>query len=691
MESAATIDIQGASCAHCGLPVAPLAQGTPASGELFCCHACRLVAGIVGRHEQGEQSWHLLRLGLGALLAMNIMMVSLLLYTGSVEAHTVPLFRLFLLSLAIPTLVILLPPFVRGSDRILSLDLLIALGSLSAFSVSAVNTLRGSGEVFFDTATMLPLLVGVGKLIEASAKRRAADLLHTLETLLPTTALRVGPLGSGEVPLGALRPGDLVRVRAGERVAVDGIVLEGSSSIEESAFSGEFLPRSCAPGDRVIAGTVNGPGTLLVRAEKTGGELLLRRIAEMVREAWAIPSRSDRLAQRAAALFLPAVLIIAASSLVYWSLAGNAGQGMLSALAVLVVACPCTMGIATPLATSLAIARAARSGIVVRGGCVMEEIAAVDTVFFDKTGTLTHGTPVVQEVELLDPQVSEPELLGRLAALESASEHVLGRAIAARARETGVAEGAATQVAVVPGYGISGLVSWQGVTREVRSGNRAFMAVAGAPAPYSGKGDERTEVYVSWEGVVRGRVTLSDSTRSDAAKCVASLAALGVTCVILSGDRLATAAALAREVGVERVEAPRTPAEKLEVVSGAAAAGKRVAMVGDGINDAPALAAAHTGIALGKGMELAKQAGNVVIISGELSRIPWLVALGKETARIIRGNFAWSFAYNAVALAAAAAGILHPLLAALSMAASSLTVLANSLRMARFPDRTGYS
>ena len=647
-----------------------------------------MAAIIIGKQEQGEHSWNLLRLGIGALLAMNIMMISLLLYCGAIETRAVPVFRLLLLALATPALALLIPPFLAGAARELAtkrmnLHALIAGGSLSAFAISAVNAVHGAGEVYFDTATMLPVLVTLGRIIEASAKTRAADLLQSLESLLPERALRVTAADPEEVRLDLLRPGDLVRVRPGERIAVDGRILEGTSKIEEAAFSGEFLPRLCRPGDTVIAGTVNGTGTLLVQAEKTGEELLLHGIIDQIQDAWRNPSGAERIAERAAAVFIPAVLIIAAGSILGWSLHGDAGQGLLSALSGLVVACPCTMGIATPLATSLAIARAAKAGIVVRGGSVMERMAAIDTVFFDKTGTLTVGQPVVQEILAMDPLLDRNELLGRLAALERAGEHALGRAVLAKARESGVAWGTASRVRVTPGSGIGGTVIWRDVAKQVTAGTAAFVDTADVSPAIQGS---CTVIDVAWDGALRGRLLLSDAIRPDAGRAVQALGERGISCVLLSGDRFPAAAAVAGRVGIDRVEAPRDPAQKLRVISSAIAAGRTVAMIGDGINDGPALAAAHTGIALGAGTDLAKQAGNVVILSGRLGQIPWLIGLSRETGRIIRGNFAWSFGYNAVALAAAAAGLLHPLLAALAMALSSLTVLGNSLRLSAFPD-----
>lgn len=688
---AAASDAKRYFCAHCGLPVAPPAPKKLPAGidpqEIFCCHACRLVAAIVG-NGQGEQGWHLLRLGIGALLAMNVMMISLLLYANSVEPQLVPLFRRILLALSIPAMVILVPPFLSGAIREISsrrfcLDFLIALGSLSAFTLSAANTVTGAGEVYFDTATMLPVLVTLGKFIEASVKRRASDLLETLETLLPRTALRVTEEGTAEVALDELKPGDLVRVRPGERVAVDGRVVEGESSIEEAHFTGEFLPRFCRKGDEVTAGTVNGPGSLLVRADRTGPKLLLSAIAGMVQDAWRLPSQSERLAQKAAVLFLPSVLLVSAGALVCWSLLGYPDRGLLSALSVLVVACPCTIGIATPLATALAVSRAARVGIVVRGGCVMEGIAATDTIFFDKTGTVTAGVPELTEVELLDPLATRVELLGRAAALESASEHPLAKAVISAAAACGVAPGRAAQVEVRLGCGISGTVTWKGVAAKVRAGNATF---AGEHEVDEGPGGEGAVIWVGWDGRVRGKLHFADALRDDAASSLKALHRMGLSSVLLSGDRLCSAQAAASRLKMHRVEAPCAPARKLELIAGAIARGKKVAMVGDGVNDAPALAAAHTGMALGTGMELARMAGNVVILSGRLSQIPWLIELSRRAGKIIRANLALSFAYNAVALAAAAFGLLHPLLAAVAMVVSSLTVLGNSLRIGAFAD-----
>jgi len=712
-------------CVHCGLPV----LGRPeVAGPLYCCYGCYLASRIVGRQDgQGARAWDLLRLSVGTFLAMDVMMLALALYTGAVEEDAAGVFRWVMLGLATPAMVILGYPFLRGAaDELrrgrVSLDALIALGSLAAYGVSAASTLRGKGHVYFDTATMLPALVTFGRLIEATAKGKAGRLTAGLETLLPKAAVRLGPDGPQEVPVADLRPGDRLIVRPGERFAVDGRILEGATLVEEAALTGESRPRTCGPGGEVLAGTVNGPGAIVVQAERVGEALLVARIIDMVDAARRRASPYERIAERAAAVFVPAVLVLAAAAGAAWLASGEAARGGLAALAVLVVACPCAMGIATSLATALAIGRAAREGVLVRGGDVLERIGRIGTVFFDKTGTLTVGRPTVVAVEVLDGAAGENEVLAHLAALESASEHALGRAVVDEARRRGIVVGVARDVQIVPGQGLRGQVMLGGRTREVVAGTEGLLqncrpCRVGALHPPSsceenGSGgcraptlhigqqarrakvdaDGATVINIAWDGRPRGRVWLVDSVRLDAAEAVRHLREIGIESVLLSGDRPEAARAVAAQVGIEAVEAPRRPDEKVDAVraptvrSGLHPPSRSlVAMVGDGINDAPALAAADVGIALGAGTDLARQAGHVVLLSDRLEQVPWLVALSRQTRRIIRQNLFWAFGYNAVALAAAAMGWLHPLLAAAAMVASSLTVLGNSLRLRRFP------
>jgi heavy metal translocating P-type ATPase len=692
---------------------------------VYCCFGCFLVSRIVGRQGddggkggkgsrtgEGVHAWNILRLGVGALLAMNVMMLSILLYTGALESQSVPVFRWMLLGLSAPAMALLGYPFILGAAgeiarRRLSLDTLIAVGSFAAFLTSAVNTFRGSGSVYYDTATMLPALVTFGKIVEATAKGRTGRLVHELETLLPACALRIDADGPREVPLAELRPGDRLRVRPGERFPADGRIVEGRTAVEEAAFTGEWRPRECGPGDAVLAGTVNGEGGVVIAAERVGEAVLLQRIIEMVDEARRRPARFERLAERAASAFIPFVLVLAAGAGAGWLLAGggSAKAGM-AALAVLVVACPCALGIAAPLVAAMAIGLAARRGVLVRGGDVLERTAELRTIFFDKTGTLTTGEPSVRRVETFDAALGEEELLGWVASLESGSEHSLARAVVGEAKARGIALGAVEALQAIPGQGVRGRVSLSGRSREVLAGTGAFVGdgrgvrgrvslggqsreilagtgdfVGGGQAVQAADGSA-TEIVVAWEGRPRGRVLLDDTARPEAAEAVARLHKAGVDTVLLSGDRPEAARALAREIGIERVEAPCRPEEKTAAVQ-AAADREIVGMVGDGINDAPALAAAHVGFALGAGTDLARQAGHVVLLSDRLTQSPWLVDLARRTRRIIMQNLAWAFGYNAIALALAAAGWLHPLLAAVAMVASSLTLLGNSLRLRR--------
>lgn len=684
MSEAHATDGWSACCAHCGLPVTVRITGN--GNEAYCCNACRLVASIIGRQSSGQLAWNILRLALGTILAMNVMMISLLLYTGEAEPATVPAFRVTLLILSAAALVILLYPFVAGAWKELcrariSIDSLIAGGSIAAFSISAVNTIRGSGHIYFDTATMLPVLVTFGKIIESAAKSRSAELLRALETLLPPSACKIDGNGGFEVPVAELRQDDKVRVRPGERIPVDGLIMDGTTLILESTFTGESAPRDCGPGDRVIAGTVNGSGSILVKVTGTGADTLLGQIVAMTDRALRNPAQSERIAEKAATIFVPAVLLIALCSGVFWAAAGDPAQGGLSALAVLVVACPCTMGIATPLATSVAIARAAQAGVVVRGGDVMERIGRTNLCVFDKTGTLTEALPRVQDIRVIDPAITERELLGRLAALEVASEHAIAKAVTEAAAARGIDPGVAAGISVVPGSGISGTVSWGGRTEEVFAGTASFAGCEDTLAPAE---DGISEVWVSWGGRVRGRVTWTAPLRPDAAATVAELEGAGIGTVLLSGDTRSAAAAVATQLGIGRVEAPRLPAEKLAFISAATETDRTVMMVGDGINDGPALAAASVGVAVG-GIDLIRQTGNVILLSSGLGRIPWLIRLSRKSRSVICQNFAWTFAYNGIAIAAAAAGLLHPLLAAVAMVVSSVTVTCNSLRIRSFP------
>lgn len=686
-------------CHHCGLPVGTL--GYESEGKPFCCYGCHLAWRIVGDQAQaGPLAGVIIRFGIAAVLAMNVMMISLLLYSdalANIGDQATHAFRWLLLGLSLPVLAILGVPFSLGAiDNLrrgrISMDALILIGSLAGFGVSAVHVVKGDGHIYFDTATMLLVLVTLGKLLEASARVEASRALRDLVELTPATARIVTGTGEEELPVERVRPGDTVRVRPAERVPVDGIIREGHSAVQEAALTGEFSPRRCGPGDRAFGGSVNVEGEITLEATAVGEAALLGQIERIVRQAQEQRAPAELLADRVAAVFVPLVLLAAAGAFAYWTSRGDGAKGGMAALAVLVVACPCALGLATPLATCVAIGRAARAGILVRSGEALENLSRVSLLLFDKTGTLTEGRPIVREVVCSAVGCSREEALSWLASLESASEHALARSIVGEANGAGIPLGSVTGFRAFPGEGAVGEVTLNGETREVCAGTASFLAqraidvssVQTLPPPAPGD----TVVFAAWGGEVTARVTLADALRAEAAAAVREIQHVGISIGMLSGDRREVAEHIARIAGISEVRAGCSPVAKIEEVHRQQAAGRVVAVVGDGINDAPALAEADVGIAMGAGTDLAREVGDITLLRDDLLAIPWLLHLARSAYRVVQQNLAWAFAYNLAAIALAFLGYLHPLIAALAMLGSSLFVIRNSLRLAReAPDR----
>jgi len=680
-----------AFCHHCGLPC----HTSAAEGPVFCCSGCYLAWRIVGDQEEaGIPAAILVRLGIAGVLSMNVMMASLVLYSDAI-AHIGPeaahMFRWALLVLSAPVLALLAPPYLLGAVHELrqgrpNVDSLIAVGALAGFGVSAVHVVHGRGHVYFDTATMLLVLVTIGKLLEASAKTEASRNLKALRELAPPQAHLVTAAGEIEVPAASLASGDRVRVRPGDRVPADGTVESGRSTAQEAALTGEPLPRPVAPGDTVFGGSVNGEGEITVAVTASGGSALIAQIAHLVERAQMERAPAERLASRISAVFIPIVLALAVGAFGYWAWRGDAARGGMSALAVLVVACPCALGLATPVAISVALARAARQAVLIRSPEALETLGRISLVFFDKTGTLTQGRPALRQIVPADPACGEREVLSWLASLESASEHVIARALVEAALAQGLPLGRPLEFRAFPGEGAWGQVVLGSERRELWAGTPALLAAQGLDIP---NGDRLAEpdstsslLLVAWGDRVRACVSVADTPRPDAAETVAGLRSLGVEVAMLSGDRRPAAEHIARAVGIARVEAQMTPAAKLDAVRAARTRGALVAVVGDGINDAPALAEADVGIAMGSGTDLAREVGEVVLLGEDLTRLPWVLRLARATRHTIRRNLLWAFGYNLIALTLAFGGYLHPLLAALIMLGSSLFVLRNSLRLA---------
>ncbi len=633
-------------------------------------------------------------------------------------------FDLLLLALALPVQTWVGWDFYRGAvkalaNRTANMDVLVALGSLTAFLYSVavlgarvIGAPLGDGHVYFETAALILTLIKVGKYLEARARGEAGRAIRALMELTPQVAhvLRNGV--EEDVPASRVKPGDLVVIRPGERIPVDGIVVHGLSAVDESMLTGESLPVPKEPGDRVLGGTVNTEGSLRVEATRVGSATALARIVRMVREAQGSRPPIQRLADRVAAVFVPAVLAVAAGTFAIWFLVLEAGftASMMRTVAVLVIACPCALGLATPTAIMAGTGRGAGLGILFRNGAAVERARAVRTVVLDKTGTVTTGKPEVAAVVprvgvgypwpggLPVPPTAGDSLLLVTAAAESVSEHPLARAIVEAARRRGLEPPAPEEFQAVPGRGVTATVG--GV--EVAAGSRSFVEGLGVdPSPLAARDAELqasglTTVWVAAGGTVVGLVGLTDAPRESAAPAVAELEAMGLGVILLSGDHRAAAESTATRVGIREVLAEVLPEEKAEVIRELSAGARGpVAMVGDGINDAPALATADVGLTLATGTDVAMETADVTLMRPDLTLVPRTVRLSRSTVRIIRQNLFWAFAYNVV-LIPVAAGVLHPftalpaivrdlhpVLAALAMASSSVTVVANALRLRR--------
>jgi Cu+-exporting ATPase len=602
-----------------------------------------------------------------------------------------------------------------------SMDTLVAVGTTAAWGYSVVVTLAPSIVIaagiepvtYFDSSTIVIGLVLLGRWLEARARVQTSGAIRRLIGLSPTTARLVVDGVDRDVPLESVRVGDLLRVRPGDTVPVDGLVVEGGSDLDLSMLTGEPIPVAVGPGDTVIGASRNATGSFVMRATRVGRDTALARIVELVRRAQGSKAPIQRLADRIAEVFVPLVLVAAVVTFAAWYLAGPEPRltlALTAAISVLVIACPCAMGLATPTAIMVGTGRGAESGIIIRGGEALETAHRVDAVILDKTGTLTQGRPAVVALTAA-PGMPVRELLDLAGSLERGSEHPLGAAILARAHEDELGFGRVTGFAAIPGGGVEGTVeSTDGRPRVVRVGSRRMLIEGGLSessfepvdaAAEAAQAAGQTVAYVAIDGRVGGLVALGDPVKPSASAAVSALAAAGIEVWLVTGDGRATAEAVARQVGIapERVEADARPADKAATVERLQAGGQVVAMVGDGINDAPAIAHADLGVAIGTGADVAIEAADVTLVGGDPRSVGAALELAHATMRIIRQNLFWAFAYNVV-LIPVAMGVLYPAfgitldpaLAAGAMALSSVSVVANSLRLrGRGPGRPVHS
>jgi P-type Cu+ transporter len=575
-----------------------------------------------------------------------------------------------------------------------NMDLLVALGTSAAYGLSVV-TLWSSADampaLYFESAAVVITLVLFGKWLEARAKRQTTDAIRALQALRPDTA-RVRRDGvETEVALAEVRVGDEVVVRPGERLPVDGLLLEGRSHVDESLLTGESLPVAKQPGDRVTGGAVNAEGLLVMRTTAVGAETALARIVRMVESAQARKAPIQRLVDQVSAVFVPVVIVVALLTLLAWWLVAGAplATALLHAVAVLVIACPCALGLATPAAIMVGTGVAARHGILIQDVVALEALRDVTVIAFDKTGTLTEGRPKL--VEAIALAGDRDALLADAAALQRGSEHPLARAVLQAAPADGAA---ASGVAAVAGRGVRGELG----TRRLLLGSGPWMQQLGvdmAPLAEPARALQRAGRSVSWLAEeatagaprLRGLLAFGDTIKPGAAQAIAQLAALGVRAVLVSGDNRGSAQAVAAELGITEVHAEVLPGDKAGVVAAlrsGLAPGAKVAMVGDGINDAPALAAADVGMAMATGTDIAMQTAGVTLMRGDLALVAQAVSISRATTRKIRQNLFWAFVYNAIGIPLAALGLLSPVLAGAAMAMSSVSVVTNALMLRRW-------
>ncbi len=586
------------------------------------------------------------------------------------------------------------------------MNVLVAMGTTSAWLYSAAMTLfpgflTGLGfpyQLYYDVATVITTLILVGRLMEARAKGRTSEAIRRLMGMQARSA-RVRRNGEDlEIPVEEVLVGDVVLVRPGERIPVDGEITSGSSTVDESMLTGESMPVTKKPGHEVIGGTINKVGSFQFRATKIGRDTALARIIQLVEQAQGSKAPIQKMVDVIAAYFVPAVLSVALVSFIFWSIYGPEPQltfALTTFIAVLIIACPCALGLATPTAIMVGMGKGAENGILIKNAETLQLTRRLQTIVLDKTGTLTRGEPRVIDL-LPDQDIEAGELLRLAASVERGSEHPLGEAVVRHAQEQGLALGSAQSFDAVPGQGIKAVIEG----REILAGNLGLMhQYKISVGPWEEKAREladegKTPMYVAWDGRMAGMIAVADPLKDASREAVQAMRQMGLEVIMLTGDNQATARAIARQLDLDRVFAEVLPQDKADYVAGLQQEGKRVGMVGDGINDAPALARADVGIAIGTGTDVAMETADVTLISGDLRGVPTAISLSTATTRTIWQNLFWAFIYNIVLIPVAAGVlypfygiILNPMLAGAAMAVSSVSVVTNSLRLRSFKPR----
>jgi Cu+-exporting ATPase len=576
---------------------------------------------------------------------------------------------------------------IRGGSG--NMDVLVAMGTSTAYLYSLYLLLilgdQSAGKLYFEASAVIITLVLLGKYMEARAKRGTTAAIRQLMDLRPKTARVLRDGQEVELPIAQLRKGDRVIVRPGESMPVDGKIAEGNSEVDESLITGESIPVDKQPGDKVTGGSINGTGLLQIEATAVGEDSTLAQIIRLVENAQSGKAPIQRLVDRISEVFVPIVLLIAAATFLGWYFAaGELEPALIAAVSVMVIACPCALGLATPTAIITGTGAAARSGILIKDVAALEQAHAINAVIFDKTGTLTIGRPTVVAVDANSD--SEADLLLTIASLQQGSEHPLAKAVLARAADAGIALQPVTGFRSHTGFGIAGTVGGSAVI----SGNEQFMrdngidtaAESAKAAAWEGEG--KTVIWIARDGSLLGIMAIADPLRTESAQAVAELKRMGIRTLLLSGDAVLAVVEIGRQVGIDTARGAVKPADKSGEVQALRAEGLHVAMIGDGINDAPALAAADVGIAMGTGTDVAMETAGITLMRADVSLVPAALSISRATWRKIKQNLFWAFVYNVVGIPVAAAGYLSPSLAGAAMAFSSVSVVTNSLLLRKW-------
>ncbi len=699
-------------CDYCGLPLPRAWWGGTARDDShqvaaqYCCFGCRFAANVAHeRGEAGKVNWSLARLGLSIFFTMHVMVFTMALWSSDLYPDAAAgghrltstffeLFRYACLVFSLPVLLLLGGPVLEEAwqglrRRVITIDVLMIAGVLAAYLASAAAVLRGRGNVYFEVGCIVLVLVSLGRWLLATARVKALHTLDALEKLLPLSGSVVRGNEELAVPLAEIEPGDVLRVRPGDRFPADGCIIDRFTTVDEQLFTGESWPAVRGPGDRVLGGTLNIDGEVLVRVTAASAGGTFARLVAAVRSARETRTRYETLADRVTSWFVPAVAVIALAAFGFHAVTHGIQEAVLVALSVVLIACPCALGLATPLAVWSAMAAALRKHVLFRNGDALEKLARVRAIRFDKTGTLTTGLPTVQRL-VCDNADEQTEITRLAAALVRGSTHAFSRAVAefTKVVPASLAVGA---IHALAGRGLEGTLS--NTAAPVVLGSRRWIDELGWQIPEQLVQAAETQSQagnsislIGWDRRIRGLFVFRESLRADAEHVVGWANRAGFDVGILTGDHPIRGEQLSRQLNVP-VRAGLLPDEKSDLIRQISAAVGPVAMIGDGINDAAALAQADVGIALGCGTDITRETADVCLLGNDLATLPWLWELSRKTRHTIRWNLVWAFGYNIVGVAMAARGWLSPPLAALIMTVSSLCVVANSLRVGCTADK----